>query len=145
MHRHRHRLHQDLELHPVHPPTQPTEGSATTLEAPLIQTLFGLTPSAFGVGGILAGASLVFFAYIGFGVVATRRRPRTRRATCGIILPRHLHDPLLRRRARLTGMVHAMTKLSSEASLAKIFEDVGKPFYATLISAGAVAGRRRSS
>ena len=38
---------------------------------PLIQFFTGAAPSAFGVGGIFAGAALVFFAYIGFDVVAT--------------------------------------------------------------------------
>ena len=33
--------------------------------------MFGFTPSTFGVLGIVSGASLVFFAYIGFDVVAT--------------------------------------------------------------------------
>ena len=38
---------------------------------PLLQFLSGIEPTAFGVGGIFAGAALVFFAYIGFDVVAT--------------------------------------------------------------------------
>ena len=128
---------------PFIPPTQPTEGSATTLEAPLIQTLFGLTPSAFGVGGILAGASLVFFAYIGFDVVATTAEEAKNPARD---LPRGIIGSLIictilycAVALVMTGMVR-YDQLSSEASLAKVFEDVGKPFYATLISAGAVAG-----
>ena len=36
-----------------------------------MQLIFGLNPTTYGWGGILAGASLVFFAYIGFDVVAT--------------------------------------------------------------------------
>ncbi len=128
---------------PFIPPAQPTEGGSTTLEAPLIQTLFGLTPSAFGVGGILAGASLVFFAYIGFDVVATTAEEAKNPARD---LPRGIIGSLVictilycAVALVMTGMVR-YDQLSSEASLAKIFEDVGKPFYATLISAGAVAG-----
>ena len=33
--------------------------------------MFGLEPTAFGIAGIFTGAALVFFAYIGFDVVAT--------------------------------------------------------------------------
>jgi APA family basic amino acid/polyamine antiporter len=40
-------------------------------KAPLIQVLFGYTPSTFGWSGIFAGAAIVFFAFIGFDVVAT--------------------------------------------------------------------------
>lgn len=128
---------------PFIPPATPTEGAMSTWEAPLIQTVFGLTPSAFGVGGILAGASLVFFAYIGFDVVATTAEEAKNPARD---LPRGIIGSLLICTVLycavalvMTGMVR-YDKLSSEASLAKVFVDVGKPFYATLISAGAVAG-----
>ncbi len=56
--------------HPFIPPTgaKPAPGgsSSTTLAQDL-----GISPGAFGVGGIFAGAALVFFAFIGFDVVAT--------------------------------------------------------------------------
>ena len=55
---------------PVHPARGPTE-AASGLSQPLLQFLSGIEPTAFGVGGIFAGAALVFFAYIGFDVVAT--------------------------------------------------------------------------
>ena len=53
------------------------------------------------MGGIFAGAALVFFAYIGFDVVATTaeeaKNPQ-RDLPIGIIgLADDLHDPLLRR------------------------------------------------
>ena len=58
----------------------------------------------FGVGGIFAGASLVFFAYIGFDVVATTaeetKNPQ-RDMPIGIIASLvDLHGPLLRGRPR---------------------------------------------
>ena len=52
----------------------------------------------------------------------------------------HLHDPLLRHRHRHDRHGRATTSSRRPASLAKGFEQVGKPGYATLISAGAVAG-----
>ncbi len=128
---------------PFVPEAVATQGAASTWEAPLIQTLFGLSPTAYGIGGILAGASLVFFAYIGFDVVATTAEEAKNPARD---LPRGIIGSLLICTVLycavalvMTGMVR-YDKLSSEASLAKIFVDVGKPFYATLISAGAVAG-----
>ena len=128
---------------PFIPDAVPTEGAGSTLEAPLLQTLFGLTPSAFGIGGILAGASLVFFAYIGFDVVATTAEEARNPAKD---LPKGILGSLLictilycAVAIVMTGMVR-YDQLSPEASLAKVFEDVGKPGYATLIAAGAVAG-----
>jgi hypothetical protein len=41
-----------------------------TITTPLFQALFGFTPSTFGVMGLVSGASLVFFAFIGFVVYA---------------------------------------------------------------------------
>lgn len=128
---------------PFIPAAVPSAGESSTLQAPLIQTLFGLSPSAFGIGGILAGASLVFFAYIGFDVVATTAEEARNPAKD---LPRGIIGSLVictilycAVAIVMTGMVR-YDQLSSEASLAKVFEDVGKPGYATLISAGAVAG-----
>ena len=128
---------------PFIPEAVPVKGDTSTLTAPLIQTLFGISPSAFGIGGILAGASLVFFAYIGFDVVATTAEEARNPAKD---LPRGILGSLVICTVLycavaivMTGMVR-YDQLSSEASLAKVFEDVGKPGYATLIAAGAVAG-----
>ncbi len=55
---------------PFIPPAVSGEGSEG-IKQPLIQAMFGFTPTTYGIGGIFAGASIVFFAYIGFDVVAT--------------------------------------------------------------------------
>jgi APA family basic amino acid/polyamine antiporter len=127
---------------PFIPPSQPAK-SKSSLESPLIEWAFGFAPSHFGIPGILAAASLVFFAYIGFDVVATtaeEAKNPSRDLPIGIIASLVICTVLYCAVAIvLTGMVH-FDKLSSEASLATAFEDVGKPGYATLISAGAVAG-----
>ena len=127
---------------PFIPPTQPAE-SQSSLESPLIEWAFGFAPSHFGVPGILAAASLVFFAYIGFDVVATtaeEAKNPSRDLPIGIIASLFICTVLYCAVAIvLTGMVR-YDQLSSEASLATAFEDVGREGFATLISAGAVAG-----
>src|SRR6478736_2124871 len=55
---------------PFIPPSRPVPAKPA-LQQPLIEWALGLSPTAFGVLGIVSGASLVFFAYIGFDVVAT--------------------------------------------------------------------------
>jgi len=128
---------------PFIPEAVPTKGEGSVMTAPLIQTVFGLTPTNFGVGGILAGASLVFFAYIGFDVVATTAEEAK---NPGRDLPRGIIGSLIICTVLycavaivMTGMVK-YTELSADASLAKVFDEVGKPGFATLIAAGAVAG-----
>jgi APA family basic amino acid/polyamine antiporter len=127
---------------PFIPPTQAAEAKSS-LESPLIEWAFGFAPSHFGVPGILAAASLVFFAYIGFDVVATtaeEAKNPNRDLPIGIIASLIICTVLYCAVAIvLTGMVR-YDQLSTEASLATAFESVGKSGYATLISAGAVAG-----
>ncbi|WP_029291774.1 amino acid permease [Cellulomonas sp. HZM] len=127
---------------PFIPPAQATDAT-TGLTQPLIQALLGLTPTAFGVGGIFAGAALVFFAFIGFDVVATTaeeaREPQRD-------LPRGIIGSLLICTVLycavslvVTGMV-PYDQLDPKAALASAFEAHGADWMATLISAGAVAG-----
>ena len=58
-------------LSPYVPPAAPPTEPGTFLSSPLIQSLFGLDPQVFGWGGVVTGAAIVFFAFIGFDVVAT--------------------------------------------------------------------------
>ena len=127
---------------PFIPPSQPAEAKGA-LESPLLQTLLGFTPTDFGLLGIVSGASLVFFAYIGFDVVATTaeeaKNPQ-RDLPIGIIGSLVICTVLYCAVALvITGMI-PFAKISTEAALATAFESVDEPAYATLISAGAVAG-----
>lgn len=55
---------------PFIPPSEPSK-SPSGLQQPFFAFLTGLTPTTYGVVGILSAAALVFFAFIGFDVVAT--------------------------------------------------------------------------
>ena len=57
---------------PFIPPSQGDAGGAGSwLDVPMIETLLGIEPAVYGWGGIFAAAAIVFFAYIGFDIVAT--------------------------------------------------------------------------
>ena len=127
---------------PFIPPAEHTK-AVSGLTAPLIQVLFGLTPSTYGILGIVSGASLVFFAYIGFDVVATTaeeaKNPQ-RDLPIGIIASLIICTILYIGVALvITGMVK-YDQIDPKAALATAFESVGKGGYATLVAAGAVAG-----
>lgn len=121
----------------------PAAANAGIMHAPLVQTMFGLNPTTYGWGGILAGASLVFFAYIGFDVVATAaeeaRNPQ-RDLPIGIIASLIVCTVLYIAVALvITGMV-PYDQINPKAALATAFEHVGMGWASTLIAAGAVAG-----
>jgi APA family basic amino acid/polyamine antiporter len=127
---------------PFVPPAAP-KAAASGLSQPLLQFVSGVAPTAFGVGGIFAGAALVFFAYIGFDVVATTaeetKNPQ-RDLPIGIIASLVICTVLYCAVALVvTGMV-PYQEISTSAALANAFVFHGATWMATLISAGAVAG-----
>ena len=128
--------------HPFVPPSVPTEGAGEWLHTPLLQLVTG-SPAAYGVGGVLFGASLVFFAYIGFDVVATTAEEAAhpqKDLPIGILSSLVICTVLYVAVALvITGMVK-YDEIDPKAALATAFQDVGRDGFATLISAGAVAG-----
>lgn len=125
----------------IPPASEPIEASGWT--QPLIQWLFGIQPQTFGVLGVISAASVVFFAYIGFDVVATTaeeaRNPQ-RDLPKGIIYSLLICTALYVAVALvITGMV-PYDQIDPEAALAAAFRDVGRSGFATMIAAGAVAG-----
>ncbi|MEU0048990.1 amino acid permease [Streptomyces sp. NPDC006309] len=128
--------------HPYIPPAQPAEAGGN-LKAPLVQLMFGWAPSNFGVMGIFTGASIVFFAFIGFDVVATAaeetrnpQRDMPRGIIGSLIICTLLYVAVS---IVVTGM-EKYTKLSVEAPLAEAFKATGHPWFAGVISFGATIG-----
>ncbi|MFH8932679.1 amino acid permease [Streptomyces griseosporeus] len=127
---------------PFIPPSEP-KPAGSSLKAPLIQLIFGWAPSDFGVMGIFTGASIVFFAFIGFDVVATaaeetrnpqRDMPRGILGSLLICTLLYVAVSIV-----VTGM-QKYTELIKEAPLANAFKATGHPFFAGTISFGATIG-----
>jgi APA family basic amino acid/polyamine antiporter len=127
-------------------PFIPRSDSTAAVEgtkAPLLQVLFGITPVTFGTLGVFTAAAVVFFAYIGFDVVATAaeetRNPR-RDLPVGIIGSLSICTLLyVAVSLVVVGMRH-YTQLNVEAPLAEAFTAVGQPIFATIIGIGVVVG-----
>ncbi|MFF7199532.1 amino acid permease [Streptomyces sp. NPDC008141] len=127
---------------PFIPPAEAQE-TGNGLTAPLVQVLFGYDPTNFGVMGIFTAASIVFFAFIGFDVVATaaeetknpqRDMPRGILGSLIICTVLYVAVTLV-----VTGMQN-YKEMSATAPLADAFKSVDQPFFAGAISLGAVVG-----
>ena len=127
---------------PFIPPSGSPAAAGATATPSLLQDL-GLAPGAFGVSGIFTGAALVFFAYIGFDIVATaaeetknpqRDMPIGIFASLGICTILYVAVSLV-----VTGMVK-YTDIKVDAPLAEAFRSVGHPGYANVVSVGALLG-----
>ncbi|HEX5881598.1 MAG TPA: amino acid permease [Actinomycetota bacterium] len=128
----------------IPPPAEaPQAANAVETGAPLIQVLFGIEPLAYGWLGIGFGAAIVFFAFIGFDVVATTaeetRNPQ-RDMPIGILGSLAICTVLyVVVSLVLTGIVK-YTELNSAAPMADALEAVGYRWIADLVSLGALAG-----
>ncbi|MFE4176957.1 amino acid permease [Streptomyces sp. NPDC056909] len=127
---------------PFIPPAEPSPGGGG-LAAPLIQLMSGYVPTDFGVMGIFTAAAVVFFAFIGFDIVATaaeetvdpqRDVPRGILGSLFLCTVLYVAVSLV-----VTGMEH-YSRLSVDAPLADAFKSVGHPFWAGVISFGAAVG-----
>ncbi|MFB9904790.1 amino acid permease [Allokutzneria oryzae] len=131
-------------------------GHAGGLEQSLFSLISGVETSTFGVYGMLAGAALVFFAFIGFDIVATtaeetknpqRNVPRGILGSLAIVTVLYVAVSLV-----ITG-IRPYTELKNKigpdgevvrANLATAFSDAGINWlginWSTIIAVGALAG-----
>jgi APA family basic amino acid/polyamine antiporter len=131
---------------PFVPPSAPTTGGAADVWS---QSLFswatGAAPAKYGVAGVLSGAALVFFAFIGFDVVATsaeevkdpqKTLPRGIFGGLALVTVLYLLVSLA-----LTGMVpYTVLAAAENPSLATAFIAVGAGWAAQVISVGILVG-----
>ena len=132
---------------PFIPPSQPTgDGAAGSFwKTPLITSIFGLEPAVFGIGGVIAGAAIVFFAFIGFDVVATTaeetKNPQ-RNVPIGILSSLAIVTVLyIAVCFVITGMQNYQDiDAADPAPLATAFDAAGVAWIGNIISVGATIG-----
>ncbi|WP_027942962.1 amino acid permease [Amycolatopsis taiwanensis] len=138
-----------VNYHPFIPPAATSGAGESGLNQSLFSLLAGGTTSTYGAFGLLAGASLVFFAFIGFDIVATTAEetrnpsksvPRGILGSLVIVTVLYVGVALV-----IVGMV-PYTNLATAAgdgshkTLATAFALNGVNWAAQVISVGALAG-----
>ncbi len=132
---------------PLIPPAE-VDHAGSGVDQSVLSLLAGAHSSHYGWYGVLAGASIVFFAFIGFDIVATmaeetkhpqRDVPRGILATLGIVTVLYIAVSIV-----LSGMVpYTDLKTTSDgrhANLATAFAINGVHWASGVISIGALAG-----
>ncbi|KAA0023976.1 amino acid permease [Antrihabitans cavernicola] len=128
---------------PYVPPAKPSD-SGSGLTQTLFSYLTGAGNTTFGWYGLLAAASVVFFAFIGFDVVATtaeetknpqKALPRGILGSLAIVTVLYVAVTLV-----LTGMVPYTDLAGDKSTLATAFALNGVDWAKNIISIGALAG-----
>ncbi|MBO0863811.1 MAG: amino acid permease [Mycobacterium sp.] len=132
---------------PFIPPSE-TDHAGSGIEQSVLSLITGAHSSHYGWYGVLAGASIVFFAFIGFDIVATmaeetknphRDVPRGILATLGIVTMLYVAVAIV-----LSGMVPytalRSTRDGRHSNLATAFVANGVHWASGVISIGALAG-----
>ncbi len=131
---------------PFIPESKPAPaGSGGFLDSTLISTLTGSAPAVYGLAGVIAGASIVFFAFLGFDIVATtaeetrnpqRDIPRGIIGSLVIVTVLYIAVSLV-----VTGMQpYEQIDENDAAPLATAFDAVGMEWMGRLIAIGACIG-----
>lgn len=128
---------------PFVPPREPAPaGTEASLDATLWEIIFGGV-GTFGFPGIIAGAAIVFFAFIGFDVLATtaeetrepqRDMPLGILGSLAIVTLLYVLVSLV-----LTGIL-PYTELGTAAPMATALESTGQEWATGLVSLGAILG-----
>ncbi|HCB07673.1 MAG TPA: amino acid permease [Nocardioides sp.] len=131
---------------PFIPESQPVpEGGGGFAQTPLITTLLGIEPAVYGLAGVIAGAAIVFFAFIGFDVVATTAEEAhspQRDVPIGILGSLVIVTVLYAAVSLVVTGLQNYTEIDPEdaAPLATAFKAVGVDWMGDLISVGACIG-----
>lgn len=133
---------------PFIPPAETGHGAAGTgIEQSLFSVLTGGGSSHYGWYGLLAGASIVFFAFIGFDVVATTaeetknpQRDVARGILGSLVIVTVLYVAVSVVLSGMVGYLELREKSGGKANLATAFAINGVDWAAKIISIGALAG-----
>ena len=131
-------------LSPFIPPTGSPGANPSEAPSPsLLQDVFSFSPGAFGISGIFTAAATVFFAFIGFDIVATAaeetKKPQ-RDMPIGIFGSLAICTLLyVLVSIVITGMVK-FNEIDAKAPLSSAFKMVGQDTIATLVNVGALIG-----
>ncbi|MDQ3887519.1 MAG: amino acid permease [Actinomycetota bacterium] len=127
---------------PFVPPPQGAGEAAASLDTPVWELVFG-TMGSFGFQGVIAGAALVFFAYIGFDIVASAaeetRRPQ-RDIPLGILGSLGICAFLYVAVSLVATGILPYSKLNTAAPLATAIAATGNSWATGIISLGAIVG-----
>ncbi|MCB4208828.1 APC family permease [Arthrobacter sp. UM1] len=133
-------------LSPFVPPAQPpASADGAALQQPFVSFITGQAPATYGFAGIIAGAAIVFFAFIGFDVVATSAEEVKDPAKT---LPRGIFGGLIVTTVLYLGVSFAVTGMvpytemakQKEISLATAFSLVHADWAAQIIAIGSLVG-----
>jgi APA family basic amino acid/polyamine antiporter len=125
---------------PFVPDSKPAEPGA---DASVLQSLAGQTPDAFGVLGIFTAASVIFFAFLGFDIVATaaeETRSPQRDVPRGIVATLVIATLLYLGVATVLIGMRPYAELGGPAPVSEAFRAVGADASARLINLGALLG-----
>jgi APA family basic amino acid/polyamine antiporter len=125
------------------PPEGVERGFWADIWRALVDVMTAQNTSRYGIGGIIAGAATIFFAYIGFEAVSTagaESKNPARDMPIGIIGSLVICTILyILTSAVLVGIV-PYTELDDPAPIAKAVNQIGLPWFAVLVKIGAIAG-----
>ena len=135
--------------HPLVPAQVPAPPAGTPMDLwhqigrALIAVVTGDNSTKYGLGGVIHGAAIIFFAYLGFEAVSTagaESRNPGRDMPIGILGALVVCTILyIATSAVLVGIV-PYTSLDNPAPIALAVNQIGLPWFAALVKIGAIAG-----
>jgi basic amino acid/polyamine antiporter, APA family len=135
--------------HPLVPAQVPAPPAGTPMDIwhqigrALIAVITGDNSTKYGLGGVIHGAAVIFFAYLGFEAVSTagaESRNPGRDMPIGILGALVICTVLyIATSAVLVGIV-PYTSLDNPAPIATAVNQIGLPWFAVLVKIGAIAG-----